>query len=271
MADNITILDGAGVTKAVAAEDRSSVFYQRVTGDVAHDAVDAGYPNKLGGKAVSTPPTAVSAGDRVNLYIDLQGRLVPAFLTPLGDTMVDDTSGIDAVRCTLLTMPQVIGAVAHGTADAQAPVKIGGRAKASLSAITLLTDDQIADMFTDLDGVSLVRLNAPLADRTGGMASATGTTATSVVAALGAGVAFYLTGLVISNTSATAVEVEIVDDVGAANTTIWGPFQVPASTGGVVFTFTTPLPFGKNKAAGFKSLTAATTIKVSFNGFKSKV
>ena len=47
-----------------------------VSGDVAHDAVDAGEPVKIGGKAISAEPTAVAAADRVNALFDLVGKLI---------------------------------------------------------------------------------------------------------------------------------------------------------------------------------------------------
>lgn len=47
-----------------------------VSGDVAHDSADAGEPVKLGGKAVTAPPSAVSANDRVNAQFDIYGRQV---------------------------------------------------------------------------------------------------------------------------------------------------------------------------------------------------
>lgn len=52
-----------------AASDGASV-----SGDVAHDAVDAGEPVKVGGYASSTAPTAVAGADRVNAWFDLNGR-----------------------------------------------------------------------------------------------------------------------------------------------------------------------------------------------------
>lgn len=45
-----------------------------VGGNIAHDAVDTGNPLKIGGKAASAKPTAVSAGDRVDAYFDTFGR-----------------------------------------------------------------------------------------------------------------------------------------------------------------------------------------------------
>lgn len=47
-----------------------------VSGDVAHDSADAGEPVKIGGKAVTTPPTAVADDDRVNAQFDIYGRQV---------------------------------------------------------------------------------------------------------------------------------------------------------------------------------------------------
>lgn len=48
-------------------------------GDVAHDAVDAGSPLKVGGKTPTLAtgyPTAVAQGDRVNAWFDSWGRLL---------------------------------------------------------------------------------------------------------------------------------------------------------------------------------------------------
>lgn len=46
-----------------------------VQGNVAHDAVDSGNPVKIGGKASTAKPSAVSNADRVNAYFDEYGRL----------------------------------------------------------------------------------------------------------------------------------------------------------------------------------------------------
>lgn len=54
-----------------AASDGASV-----SGDVAHDAADAGEPLKIGGQARTTNPTAVADADRVNAMFDDVGRQV---------------------------------------------------------------------------------------------------------------------------------------------------------------------------------------------------
>lgn len=56
-----------------------------VQGDRLHDQVDGGGPIKLGGKASSSLPTAVSSGDRVDAFFDLYGRLA------VGDGMTHGT------------------------------------------------------------------------------------------------------------------------------------------------------------------------------------
>lgn len=47
-----------------------------VVGNLAHDAVDAGFPVKIGAQARSSEITAVSSADRVNLIADLVGKLI---------------------------------------------------------------------------------------------------------------------------------------------------------------------------------------------------
>lgn len=97
MADNVAITAGSGTS--IAADDISSVFYQRVKiaagadgaaadvpgdgaaglatgGSVAHDSADSGNPIKIGAKAMTANPTAVAGGDRTNIYADDVGRLL---------------------------------------------------------------------------------------------------------------------------------------------------------------------------------------------------
>lgn len=54
-----------------AASDGASV-----SGDVAHDSVDAGEPVKIGGKALSAEASPVAANDRVNAAFDLVGKQI---------------------------------------------------------------------------------------------------------------------------------------------------------------------------------------------------
>lgn len=72
-----------------AASDGASV-----SGDVAHDAADAGEPVKVGGKAYNVdgtaPGTAVAEGDRANFITDLEGRQFVSTFHPNFFTLFED-------------------------------------------------------------------------------------------------------------------------------------------------------------------------------------
>ena len=68
--------DGDYIPLIVDSSGRLHIAPQQTAGDIAHDAADSGNPVKIGGKAATSAPTAVSAGDRVNAYFDANGRLV---------------------------------------------------------------------------------------------------------------------------------------------------------------------------------------------------
>lgn len=65
-----------------------------VSGDVAHDFVDAGEPVKIGGKASTSQPTAVANSDRVDAYFDEYGRL------HVRDIVYDTSSGANKAYVT---------------------------------------------------------------------------------------------------------------------------------------------------------------------------
>lgn len=74
-----TIIDGTGASISMRVWDESGAGtgpFSFFPATVAHDAADDGYPIKVGGKAVSAEPTAVTASDRANLITDLVGKLL---------------------------------------------------------------------------------------------------------------------------------------------------------------------------------------------------
>lgn len=73
--DPTTDANGAKVTNSdPATTDMGLVSRAIVIGNVAHDSADVGEPVKVGGKASSAAPSAVSANDRVNAWFNLSGR-----------------------------------------------------------------------------------------------------------------------------------------------------------------------------------------------------
>lgn len=100
MANNYPFIDGNAAQKIKAAtEITTGVFADQVVpvnatgtsgtgGDVAHDAVDSGNPVKIGGKANTTLPAAVSNADRVDAWFGTSGQFIMGVGTTGGDAQV---------------------------------------------------------------------------------------------------------------------------------------------------------------------------------------
>lgn len=159
------------------------------------------------------------------------------------------------------------GGVAHGASDSGNPVKVGMKATTSLSGLSLVSDAQRTDMFAGVDGVQIVRLNSNLEGIVSGVAAITDGSSTSVIASQGAGVKTYITEVIMANSSATAVTVDLRD--GAAGT-VKATFSVPAGSG-CHKTLTTPIPFSAATAVCADPSAAASTVTVTLVGFKSKI
>lgn len=224
--------------------------------------------------AFKTDSDAWNIGNAVNRFTDTDSvvREIPlvqlAFGASVGTapTLVSASGELPAVVSTVTTLTG--GGVAHDGVDAGNPLKVGARAVSALSSATLVAAADRSDVVADLDGALITRLDAPLGDNVSGVAAITDGSATSVIAAQGAGVKTYITDVTIANTSATAVTVDLRD--GAAGTVKW-TFPVPANTAGVTFSFRRPLAFTANTAVCADPSAAASTVTVSLGGFKSKV
>lgn len=170
--------------------------------------------------------------------------------------------GLDSSRNT-----KIVGNVANDAADAGSPLKIGGYAETSLSTATLVADADRVNAIFGIDGVQITRPHTNLEDIVTGTASATGTSDTSVIAAVGAGINLYITDICIANTGSSTSLISLKD--ASAGTTLWQ--TIAPATGGSNIHFTNPLKMGSNKALFFAAGTGSTTIYVSAIGFKSKV
>lgn len=160
------------------------------------------------------------------------------------------------------------GNVAHDGVDSGSPLKTGGRAVAGMSGLTLVAAADRTDSLHGVDGAQYVRPHCGLEDIVSGVAAITDGSSTSVIASAGAGVKNYITTVIIANSSATAVTVDIRD--GAAGT-VKATLPVPANTSGVVCNLPVPLPFSAATAVCADPSAAASTVTVTLIGFKSKV
>jgi hypothetical protein len=143
-------------------------------------------------------------------------------------------------------------------ADSEA---IAGQSTATLVAAT----DRVGN-YAGLDGVKLMRPHCGLEDIVTAVVTCTAGANTSGIAAQGAGIRFYLTDILISNTGAANGRM-IVTDGSGGTTKVNLPY--PASLG-TVKAFTVPIPFTANTAV-FVDPTGSDDIIVTLIGFKSKV
>lgn len=285
MADNVAITAGAGTT--IAADDVAGVLHQRVKisqgADGSATDVSSAAPLQvtLANTGANATPVVVDLG--VNNDVTL-GAALPAGTNNIGDvdvascalptgasTLAEQQSQTTALQImddwdnAASDGASVSGDVAHDSADAGEPVKVGAKAIAALSGTTLVAAADRTNNQSDLDGALIVRNNFALGDLVNGNASNTDGTSTQVLAAGAAGVKHYITDVTITNTSASNIYVELKD-----NTTVKWTFPVPAN-GGVTHHFASPLGGTAATAWNFDPSAAATTIYCSVSGFKSKI
>jgi hypothetical protein len=234
--------------------------------DTAHASGDTGV-FVLGVRSDTATSTGTTDGDYSALITDADGRLHVIAAIAASQTLATVTTVGTVTTCSTVSTLTGSG-VAHDGADSGNPHKIGAKAKSSLSAITLVSADDRTDLFADLDGIQVTRPHCHLGDIVSGVAAITDGSSTSVIASQGAGVKTYITSVVIANTSATAVTVDIRD--GAAGS-VKLTLPVPADTAGVVFSLPVPLPFSAATAVCADPSAAASTVTVSLVGFRSKV
>lgn len=159
------------------------------------------------------------------------------------------------------------GQTAHDSAVSGSPLRVGAKAETALSGITLVADGDATDLHAGVDGVLITRPHTGLEDITSGVAAITDGSSTSVISAAGAGVKIYITSVIIANSSASYVTVDLRDGTAGS---VKATFPAPA-TGGVVHTLPVPLAFSANTAVAADPSAAASTVTITLVGFKSKV
>lgn len=236
-----------------------------VTEDAPHTSGEAIVPLGCRRKDAAAS-SAGTDGDWATVDCDSVGRVrtKPDFLTPNGDTLVDDAN--DAIRITNVTVAAVGGNVAHDSPDAQPPVIVGGHATASVVGETPVTGADAVRWHFGRDGIPVVRVGCPLEDIVSAVVTATSGANTSGIAAQGAGIKTYLHQIIVFNNGASNGSMIITDGSGGT-TKIKIPF--PASTGTTVVL---PLPIGFSaNTAVFVDPTGSDNIDVTLVGCKSKL
>jgi hypothetical protein len=216
------------------------------TSPVSVSSIAAG-DNNVGNVDIVSGPWSMNAGAAGAAVL----RIVTATDDPVNDYAVKGDANM----------------VAHDAADAGNPLKIGCRADTAPSGLTLVADADRSDCIADADGGIIARPYA-LADRISGVASITDGSSTSVIASAGAGIKNCFTTVVVSNSSATNVTVDIRD--GTAGSVL---MTVPASAnmGGAVVPLPVPICGSAATALAADPSASASTIAVTLVGTKTKL
>ncbi len=135
-----------------------------IKGDVAHDAVDTGNPQKIGGHASAVTPAAVAIGDRVNAYFNLRGMLATfvedGYNVALGakasGATTDPTAAADAIQLLKGLMKQL-----QGDGIGAAPVTVSG-SLAEAETATIASGTALSGA-VDLESKTVIAISMPAA------------------------------------------------------------------------------------------------------------
>lgn len=132
---NIPVLvggvDGSGNVQTLLTDTGGAIQVDiqsaAVAGDVAAAATDSGNPVKIGGRADSTEPTAVTDGQRADAFFDLSGRLVTRQKSRTGTTPTQVADSASSVTL-LAANENRLGAIFTNTSSAVLYIKLGATA-----------------------------------------------------------------------------------------------------------------------------------------------
>lgn len=153
-----------------------------------------------------------------------------------------------------------------GAAGATGPQTMG-EAASDISANTAVGDGDAVRFAADLLGRAIVVGPCDRAARIRSVTTITDGSSTSGIAAAGSGLYNEIFDIVIANTSATAVTVDLRDGTAGS---VLATFPVPANTAGVAFSFKVPITSSANTAIAIDPSASASSIITTLSGCKAK-
>jgi hypothetical protein len=158
---------------------------------------------------------------------------------------------------------QIHGTRAHDAADGDNPIKIGAVAKEhdGTNPGSVAENDR-SDLRSDRNGRLFVNDGHPN-DWAVNENHTTAQTNNALKAAPGAGLALFITGLILSTD--TAMNIKIVRNTGGTPTDVLGPYYF-AANGGLTMQFKTPVRINTNQNIAFTS-SAAGNHTVTVTGY----
>jgi len=202
----------------------------------------------------------------VAMYIfPRKGTYFRARVVTYGSGTVALTGALSKTPFNLTIEARIGGYASEGAAITNQPVPIALEGRTSSK--TSVTSGQAVRPISTVDGRQVIRLNSIpenewiYAAASGGI---TNTTDVALVAAQGAGIKNYLTGLSVANASATATEVVVKD----GSTVIWRMYLAAnAPIQGIKFV--TPLQSTANTALNVACITTGTQTYINAQGYKA--
>lgn len=126
----------AGSQRVTIASDSTGQMV--ALGNIAHDSGDSGNPLKIGGRASTSPVTAVAANDRVDAFFDVQGR--QAVAQKASTANLSNVAG-SASNVTLLASNTArLGATIYNDSTAILYVKFGATASTTSFTVKMVAD-----------------------------------------------------------------------------------------------------------------------------------
>lgn len=237
------------VTQATAASLNAAVVGTKTNNSVAPSTTNLGTLPAVANAALQ----AVTEGNQVSLSTPLNQALRIDHASVAGTTVVNGG---------LAGSISIGGPNAQNVAITQNPVLIGGSGVSSEP--TVVTTGRLAAFITDLYGKLITSPYAGRDNFVKGTATTTGTSDTSVVAAAGANLKNYITGIYVFNTGATTASITIKDGSGGATL-----LQSGAPTGGGSnIPLPVPIVGSANTAVYFAAGSSSTTISITMVGYK---
>jgi hypothetical protein len=159
-----------------------------------------------------------------------------------------------------------LGNIAHDSADAGNPLKIGAKVETDLSGITAVADGDRTDIYADADGMLFVKPYASSANVAIGTGSLSAAGTIVIIPAQGATKKTHLMGISVVNNSSTNTSVYVSDGSYILKWHISAP-----ANGGAVQSFTVPLNGSLNNSWQISPSTASGSLWVSMVGYTSVV
>jgi hypothetical protein len=176
------------------------------------------------------------------------------------DAGTDGTPSVDVVT--------VGGSILHDSTDAGAPVKIGSRAVAGLSGVTLVAAADRTNAYAGLDGALYVRPHCGLEDLVKGTTTISASTVAVTCLASVASIKQYVTHVSATNTSTQNAVLDLIDGTTPAVM----KWACPANYSGFISNFAVPLaPASAGTKWALQTDTSLATVICNMAGFKSKI